>query len=372
MSAEHADALITGPVRGRGAGINPGNRFEDVRLHVLGEHLDDEARDRRGVAANVRTEVLDDHSRTVINKVDSPDLGMRWTFNPYRGCEHGCVYCYARPTHETLGFSCGLDFETRIMAKRDAPALLRKELSAPRWAGEPIVMSGVTDPYQPLEARLRLVRACLEVFVEFRQPIAIITKNRMITRDLDLLRELAVHGTIGCAVSITTLDRTLAAKMEPRASSPSDRLRAIEELSSAGIPVSVMTAPIIPGLNDHEIPAILKAASEAGASGAGYVLLRLPHQLKGLFLDWLHRHYPDRAGKVEGQLREARDGKLYDATFGTRQRGVGARAEQIGRTFDVFSRRYGLNDARRSLNSDAFRKPVGADGSGQMGLFASD
>ena len=331
MTPEHKDALPSGPVRGRGAGLNPGNRFEDIRLHVLGDHLDDIAAENPD-GTQVLTRVYDDKSRSIITKVDSPDLPMmKWTLNPYRGCEHGCIYCYARPYHEYLGFSSGLDFETKIVAKRDAPALLRKFLASPRWQGESIAFSGVTDPYQPIESKLLITRRCLEVFVEFGQPVSVITKNRLILRDLDLLSKLNACGLVSCAISLTTLDNALASRLEPRASAPQARLEAIRALSAAGIPVTVMMAPIIPALNDREIPAVLKAASEAGARSAGYVLLKLPHQIKALFLDWLARHYPDRAAHVESLLRSARDGALNNSEFFTRQRGTGAHAEQIGR-----------------------------------------
>jgi DNA repair photolyase len=306
---EHRDAIPSGPARGRGAGLNPGNRFESIRLHVLGEHLDEIVSENPD-GTQVRTLVYDDRAQSVVNPVDSPDICMKWTLNPYRGCEHGCVYCYARPSHENLGFSCGLDFETKLMVKRDAPELLRRTLLGRRWTGEPIVMSGVTDPYQPVEATLRITRGCLEVMAEMGQSVGMITKNRLILRDLDLLAPLAAKQQASAAVSITTLDPALAAKMEPRASSPRDRLHAVRELSRAGIPVTVMIAPIIPGLNDHEVPALLDAAREAGASSAGYVLLRLPHQIKDLFLEWLARQFPDPAAKVEHHVRETRGGEL--------------------------------------------------------------
>lgn len=379
-AAEYRDGLSQGRVRGRGAGLNPGNRFESIRLHVLGEHLDEvlaEAPD----GAQVRTLVYDDRSRTVINKVDSPDLpGMRWTLNPYRGCEHGCIYCYARPTHEYLGFSCGLDFETRIVAKRDAPASLREALLSPKWAFEPISMSGVTDPYQPVEARLRITRRCLEVMAEFRQPVGVITKNRLIVRDIDVLADLARDGLASAAVSITTLDHDLAMRMEPRAASPRARLEAVERLSAAGVPVAVMMAPIVPGLTDHEIPAVLKAAAEAGATSAGYVMLKLPYQIKDLFLEWLRRHCPQRAAHVESQVREARGGALYKAAFHERQVGCGARAEQIRQAFSVFKRRYGLvRDPMALAKGDGAERVAPARGrperagpareTGQLGLF---
>ncbi|MHC4612829.1 MAG: PA0069 family radical SAM protein [Planctomycetota bacterium] len=353
------------PVRGRGTGLNPANRFEGYSLHVLPETLEEDRRDRPcGVQRTTRVYV--DASRTVLNPVDSPDLNLYWTLNPYRGCEHGCVWCYARPTHETLGFSCGLDFETRIVAKPDAPRLLRSELASPGWAGEAIAMSGVTDPYQPLEAKLRITRGCLEVMAECRQPVTVVTKSRLITRDIDLLSRLARHGAVSVAVSVTTLDPKLAAIMEPRASRPADRLRAIRELSAAGIPVLMYTAPIIPGLNDREIPSLLQAASEAGAQSAHWMMIRLPHQVKTLFLDWMRTHFPDRASRIEGLIRELHGGRLYDSRFGVRSRGRGPVAEQIASTFKVFARRHGLDKPLKRPSSSAFRRPADA---AQLMLF---
>lgn len=360
---------LTPAPRGRGAGFNPGNRHERVRLTLDGEHLDhdlaqraDEARER-GVDApdlappSVATTILDDSTRTIINPVESPDLGFRWTVNPYRGCEHGCVYCYARPTHENLGMSSGLDFETKIVAKRDAAELLAKELRRERWMGEPFMLSGVTDAYQPVERDLGITRACLEVCAERSQPLTVVTKNRLVTRDIDLLSRLASLPT-GCAaqvaISLTTLDPALARSMEPRASAPRDRLRAMRELSSAGIPVAVMMAPIVPGLTDHEIPRVLEAAADHGATSAGWVLLRLPWQNKAVFFEWLTREFPERAGRVEAFIREARGGDLYDSSWGVRQRGEGERAAQIARTFDLFARRLRLDGRRGALSSAGF------------------
>ncbi|MCZ6612239.1 MAG: PA0069 family radical SAM protein [Planctomycetota bacterium] len=343
--------------RGRGAGLNPGNRFESLRLHVLGDELDDRLREHpRGV--QLPTMVFHDRAQRVINRVDSPDLGFNWTLNPYRGCEHGCVYCYARPTHETLGFSCGLDFETKIVVKQNAPELLRRELASPRWLGEPIVMSGVTDCYQPLEAKLKITRRCLEVFADCRQPVSIVTKNRLVVRDLDLLASLAGYGAVSVAISLTTLDAKLAGAMEPRTSRPADRLRAMRELAEAGIPVAAMLAPIIPGLNDREIPHLLKAAAQAGATSAGWIMLRLPHQVKALFLDWLARHLPHQAPRIERLIREMRGGELYEATPTLRMRGRGPLAEQIAATFKVFTKRNKLDRKSQPLSSTAFRRPT--------------
>ena len=276
--------------------------------------------------------------------------------------------CYARPTHETLGFSCGLDFETKIVVKPDAPQLLRRELSADKWRGEPIVMSGVTDSYQPLERRLEITRRCLEVFADFRQPVSIVTKNRLIVRDLDHLAALAHHKAVVVAISLTTLDPQLTAVMEPRTSRPHDRLRAIGELADAGIPVCAMLAPIIPGLNDWEIPRLLKAAAEAGAGSATWVMLRLPYQVKTLFLDWLRVHFPDRAGHIEGLLRGLHGGRLTESRFGDRMRGQGPFAAQIADTFRVFAARYGLDRPLPSPSSAHFRRPRDA---AQLSLFDS-
>jgi DNA repair photolyase len=265
-----------------------------------------------------------------------------------------------------LGFSCGLDFETKIVAKPDAPQLLRRELAAPSWRGEPIVMSGVTDCYQPLEAKLAITRGCLEVMAECRQPVSIVTKHRLVVRDLELLKALAAHRAVSVALSVTTLDQKLAAVMEPRASRPADRLRAVSELADAGIPVSVLLAPIIPGLNDHEIPRLLRAAADAGAGAARWVMLRLPHQVKTIFLDWLAVNFPNRAARIEALVRELHGGRLYDPAWGSRMRGQGAVAEHIASTFRVFAARYGLDGAMPAPSSSAFRPPRDA---GQLSLF---
>lgn len=366
---EFRDHLPTGPVRGRGAGLNPGNRFEGVRLHVLGDHLDEVVAENPD-GTKVATRIYEDHSRTILNPIESPDIPCNWSVNPYRGCEHGCIYCYARPGHEYLGLSSGLDFETRIFAKLRAPELLRAELSKPGWKGEPIMFAGVTDPWQPVEAKLRLTRRILEVCVEFGQPVSAVTKNHLITRDIDLLGELAAHNAARAAVSVTTLDNRLAAKMEPRASSPRERLAAIRELTAAGVPVAVMVAPIIPGLNDHEMPAILEAAAEAGATGAGYVMLRLPHQIKDLFLEWLQRHVPERAAKVESLIRQMRGGELYEAGYFQRQRGQGPRADGIRAAFELFTRRYGLNKGRSGVSGAWFmEKRAAAEAARRGGLL---
>lgn len=347
------------PVRGRGASHDLPNRFE--RLHLEPDtELAGEGEPAR------KTRFLIDRSRTVISRNSSPDLGFSVSLNPYRGCEHGCSYCYARPTHEYLGFSAGLDFESRIMAKPDAPELLRHALSAPGWQPQTLALSGVTDPYQPVERRLGITRACLEVLLECRHPVSIVTKNHLVTRDIDILARMAEHGTAMVTLSITTLRSDLRRVMEPRTSIPARRLAAVQALADAGIPVGVNVAPLIPGLNDHEMPEILGAAREAGASCAGMMLLRLPFAVRDLFAEWLAQHFPDRRGKVLGRLREMHGGRLYDARFGRRGRGRGPFAEHLGNLFRVSCRKLGLKRRSYDLATDAFRRPERA---GQMRLF---
>ena len=276
--------------------------------------------------------------------------------NPYRGCEHGCIYCYARPTHEFLGFSAGLDFETRIMVKDRAPELLQKELSSPKWKPQVIAMSGVTDCYQPVERRLKLTRGCLEVLADFRNPVGIVTKNHLVTRDIDVLGELARHECAVVMISITTLDTDLRKVMEPRTSPPASRLAAIEALSRAGIPVGVLVAPVVPGLTDHEMPAILAAAAKAGARFAGHVVLRLPHAVAPLFEQWLGEHFPDRKDKVLNRIRSLRGGKLNNAQFGSRMRGEGIFADQIHQMFNVACRKAGIGKRDLELSTKHFRR----------------
>ena len=343
-----------GAVRGRGAAANPTNRFERIDI----DFEPGESPAERGDAPP--TELFRDDSKTVLSRNDSPDLGFQYSLNPYRGCEHGCIYCYARPTHEYLGFSAGLDFESRILVKEKAPELLRRALENPRWTPQVIMLSGVTDPYQPIERRLRVTRRCLEVLAEFRNPVAIVTKNHLVTRDLDLLLELNQFQACAVHLSITSVSPSLSARMEPRASSPRRRLEALRELSEAGIPCGVMAAPIIPSLNDDQIPAILEAAAEAGARRAGYILVRLPHGLRELFADWLSTHFPDRRDRVLNRLREARDGDLNDPRFHHRMKGSGEYAEQIGRLFETVRRRVGLEGGRsgrtESPSAASFRR----------------
>jgi DNA repair photolyase len=338
----------------RGAATNPGNRFE--RIHVV---ADPEVEADCDLGARpVPTQYLKDPSREAIARNQSPDVGFDASVNPYRGCMHGCSYCYARPTHEYLGFSAGLDFETKILVKPDAPALLRRALSSPRWQPEVIALSGVTDPYQPVERRLRITRGCLEVLAEFRNPVAIVTKGALVERDADLLSELARHSAAAVNVSVTSLDDRLRRVLEPRASSPRRRLAAIEALARAGVPVSVMVAPVIPGLNDAEIPAIVAAAADAGATRAHLVMLRLPHAVAPLFEDWLDRHAPERKQRVLNRVREMRGGRLNEPRFHSRMRGSGKYAEQIHDLFALACRRAGLTTERAPLSTAAFRRPT--------------
>ena len=343
--------------RGRGATGNPAGRFE--RLATIAEHVDDD--DDRPPRA---TELYRDTSKSILSYNDSPDVGMTVYLNAYRGCEHGCIYCYARPYHEYLGLSAGVDFESRIFVKENAAALLRRELGAKSWTPQPIGFSGVTDCYQPVERKLKITRACLEVLAEFRNPVGIITKSHTVTRDIDVLRELASHNAAVVILSITTLDDHVSGVMEPRASRPQRRLDALRQLSAAGIPVGVNVAPIVPGLTDHEVPAILKAAADAGATTAGRIVLRLPYGVKDLFADWLEAHFPDRKAKVLNRVRDMRDGKLNDPNFGSRMSGEGPFAEAIHQVFDLHRRKLGLTK-RHELSTAAFRQPPGP----QLGLF---
>ncbi len=364
------DALPRGPAHRRGAGLNPGNRFESVRLHILGEEIDRQLIEREGDDGQlhkVERQVFFDRTQRIINRVaPSSDVPFDWTVNPYRGCEHGCIYCFARPYHEYLGFSSGLDFEIKLMAKPDAPRLLKAELASPRWKPEPIVMSAITDIYQPIEHTLRIARQCLEVMAECGQPVSTMTKSALVLRDTDLWAKLASTNAGRVIITLVTLDAELAQKLEPRASAPSARLRAIRQLTDAGVPVSVNVAPVIPGLTDVEMPRILEAVAQAGARRASWVLLRLPYQLKDLFLDWLKRSvHPDRARKIESLIRQARGGKLYDGR-NDRYQGQGPLVGQLNQTFEVFTRRYGLNRDVRPLSGAGFRRP---DVSGQGVLF---
>ncbi len=345
-------------IRGRGAAVNPPNRFEAVHVEP-----DPEAPPDEQVAP--RTRFLRDASRSVLARNDSPDLGFEWGLNPYRGCEHGCSYCYARPYHEYLGMSAGLDFETKVLVKEDAPELLRDELSRRAWKPALIAMSGVTDCYQPAERRLGITRRCLEVLADFANPVQVITKNHLVTRDADVLARLAAVQAAAVFVTIPTLDGALARTLEPRASTPSRRLEAISRLAAAGVPVGVMIAPVIPGLTEHEILGVVKAAAAAGASFAGHALLRLPGAVEPLFLDWIDRHVPEKKSKILSRIRETRGGKLDDGTFGRRMRGAGVLAEQLRQIFGVACRGAGISTRAPELSTAAFRIPRGP----QLELF---
>jgi DNA repair photolyase len=337
------------PIRGRGAAENPHNRFE-----LLVYERDPEANVEETPAP--QTQFFQDRSRSIIARNDSPDVGFSASVNPYRGCEHGCIYCYARPTHEYLGLSAGLDFETKILVKHDAPELLRRELMSSSWEPQPLALSGVTDCYQPIERHLKLTRGCLEVLAEFRNPAIIVTKNQLVTRDIDVLGKLAEHQGIAVFISVTSLDCELARKLEPRTTQPPGRLEAIRTLAEAGIPVGTLIAPVIPGLNDHEIPAIIAAVADAGARYAGYVMLRLPHSLPQLFEQWLERHYPERKDKVLSRIRSVRSGRISDPRFGSRMSGEGEIAEMIGNMFKLASQKAGLTRSP-DLSTAAFRRP---------------
>jgi DNA repair photolyase len=346
MNVDPADRQV----RGRGANINPPNRFE--ALHYEAEDWCEPETENRPV----RTQFFRDDSQSVISYNDSPDLGFDASLNPYRGCEHGCAYCYARPTHEYLGFSAGIDFESRILVKQNAAELLAAELARRSWVPQLLVLSGVTDPYQPIERKLEITRACLRVLADFRNPVAIVSKNHLVTRDCDLLAELAAWNAGRVTLSITTLDSSLARILEPRASSPSHRLEAVAKLRDARIPVGVNIAPIIPGINDHEVPRIAEAAANAGAESAAYTVIRLPLTVAPVFVAWLERHFPERKEKVLNAIRSMRQGRLNTPDFGARMRGDGPLAEQIRQIFRVSCNRAGLGEFRSELSTAAFRR----------------
>ncbi len=337
--------------RGRGATGNPASRFEAMHVELDPvEPSEDEER------PTLKTQFFRDGTKTIIASNNSPDVSFERSVNPYRGCEHGCAYCFARPTHEYLGFSAGLDFESKIMVKENAPELLAAELSSPKWKPQTVVMSGVTDPYQPVERKLQITRRCLEVLAKFRNPVGMLTKNRLVTRDIDVMRELAAHNAVAINLSVTTLDPKLQRILEPRTSPPQARLDAVAQLRAAGIPVGVMVAPIVPGITDHEVPAILAACGKAGAQFAGYVVLRLPWAVAPIFERWLDEHFPGHKEKVLGRIRSMRGGKLYDYRWSKRQEGEGIFATQIESMFEVAKRRAGIGE-RPQLSTAAFRRP---------------
>ena len=341
------------PVKGRGVAYDPPNRFETVHVEMEPGHYAEE---------KPRTEFLADATRSIVARNQSPDVGFDASVNPYRGCEHGCVYCYARPTHEYLGFSSGLDFERKILVKLRAPELLRDELSKPSWRPQVLGMCGVTDAFQPVERRLRLTRGCLEVLRDFRNPVTIVTKNHLVTRDADILADLASHDCAQVTISVTTLRNGLQRVMEPRTSIPARRLDAIRTLADAGVPVGVFVAPVIPGLTDEELPAIVQAAAAAGARYASYLILRLPMGVADHFTQWLEVHFPDRRDKVLGRIRGMRGGKLNDPAFHRRFRGQGEYARQIRGLFRAAVRKAGLDRKPPPLSTAAFRRGGGVQG----------
>lgn len=356
MMNANSPAVSRALPRGRGVFGNTERRFSEIQI----------AYDEGEEPTKIRTKFYRDHSSSVISRNTSPDLPFAASVNPYRGCEHGCAYCYARPTHEYLGYSAGVDFESRIMVKLDAPNLLRKEFARLGYRAEKLSLSGVTDCYQPVEKKLRITRGILEVLAECRHPVTIVTKNHLVTRDIDLLSELAEFHAVAVMLSITSLDSALTHRLEPRASAPRQRLEAIRALTEAGIPAGVMTAPIIPGLNDNEIPAILTAASEAGAVFAGYTVVRLPFSVKEIFAAWLDEHFPDRKAKILGRIEETQGRTLSHPDFGKRLRGVGVWADQVAALFKVAVKRAGIPQKRAELSADSFRRPV--DPGGQLEL----
>ena len=349
-----APAIPQVKARGRGVGSNSSGRFEAFKRSGIddGWHREDED------LPVLKTHVTEEAARSIIARNISPDISFDRSINPYRGCEHGCSYCYARPSHAYLGLSAGLDFESRLFAKTNAVELLHKELGAKGYEPATIALGANTDPYQPVERQYRLTREILKILNECNHPVGIVTKSALVTRDIDILKPMAEKGLVKVAVSITTLDHKLSRQMEPRASAPGKRLQALELLAASGIPTVAMTAPIIPAINDMEIEKLLGAAQSAGAREAGYVLLRLPHELKDLFREWLEREFPDRAKHVMNLVRDIRGGRDNDPEFGARMTGRGPYAWQIGRRFELACKRLGLNKAKLKLRTDLFERPI--------------
>ncbi len=337
-------------LKGRGAQINTPNRFEnqiyDKNPTVTWE--DDQTQ--------IKTQYIDVHAKSIVNKVESSDVGMEYSLNPYQGCEHGCVYCYARNTHAYWGYSAGLDFEQKILVKKDAPALLAKKLRSKNWTAAPIVMSGNTDCYQPIERKLEITRKLLEVFWQFRHPVGLITKNNLILRDMDILTKLAAHNLVHASISLTTLDMELQNKLEPRTAHPLNRLKAIEKLAANGIPVNVMLAPIIPGLNEHEILKMAEAVAERGATSITHIVVRLNGDIGEIFTDWLEKNFPDRAQKILNKIKETHGGQLNDSRVGTRMSGEGKIAKIIADQVKLARKKYGLNKKKVSLNLDMYEQ----------------
>ena len=362
MVRKSAIRLRDSRVRGRGAAINPSGRFEALRHSEFNDGW--QALDE---LPPFKTSVTAETPRTVITRNDSADLHFDRSINPYRGCEHGCVYCFARPTHAHMGLSAGLDFETKLFAKPNAAKLLRKELARPGYSAKPLAIGTNTDPYQPIEKQWRITRGLLEVLEECGHPVGVVTKSSLILRDMDILARMAAKGLARVAISVTSLDRRLSRAMEPRAATPALRLDTIRQLSEAGIPTSVLVAPVVPALNDHEMERILDAAKGNGAKSASYILLRLPHEVSDLFKEWLLRHYPDKYTHALSVLRSMRGGKDYDSEWGTRMKGVGPYAWQLGRRFELSAKKLGLRELRETLRTDLFQIPkVNND---QLSLF---
>ena len=347
---------------GRGAATSESGRFERHAREAV-----DDGWDRDDDLPPLRTEVSEERPRSLINYVRSPDIPFDRTINPYRGCEHGCIYCFARPSHAYLGLSPGLDFETRLVARPDAPEVLSRELRAPRYRPEAVAIGTNTDPYQPIERDRSIMRGCLEVLRAFRHPVGIVTKGTLIERDIDILSDMAAHGLARVGISVTTLDAGLSRKMEPRVPSPRRRLETIRRLSAAGIEVRLMVSPVVPGLTDHEVERILEAGAEAGASAASWIMLRLPREVAPLWQDWLAEHYPDRAARVMARLREMHGGEVYSSRWHHRMRGEGPHAELIGKRFARAARRLGLDRRLPPLRTDLFAPPPRAGD--QLSLF---
>lgn len=361
--ANARDSADTSRARGRAATLNPTGRFETHSKHVF-----DDGWQTLDELPPFKTEVHAERPKTIITKNDSPDIHFDRSINPYRGCEHGCIYCFARPSHAYMGLSSGLDFETSLFTKPNAAQLLEQEISKKNYKPRTIAIGTNTDPYQPIEKQWRITREILEVLEAANHPVAIVTKSSLVTRDADILSRMASKGLAKVAVSITSLDRKLSRAMEPRAATPGLRLKTIRDLSIQGIPVSVMVAPVIPALNDHEIERILDSAQAAGALEAGFILLRLPREVSPLFRDWLLNHYPDRYRHVMNLLRAMRGGKDYDAEYGKRMRGDGPYAWQIGRRFEISCKKLGLNETKRRLVTNLFERPI-EQTENQLNLF---
>ena len=354
------------PIVGRGAQVSPPNRYQRIHVEAELEQLEHDEETLHDLALP-RTEIYEDDSQSIVSKNDSPDIPFDYSLNAYRGCAHGCAYCYARPTHEYLGLSAGLDFETKLFVKPRAPELFRNFLSQSSWQAEPIMLSGVTDCYQGIERHFKLTRQCLQVAADANQPMMITTKNALVARDLDILQPMAERRLISVAISITSLDQSLTKILEPRTSAPTARLRAVRELSEAGVPVMVMVAPIIPGLNDDEMPAILEAAAAHGAQSASYTMLRLPTSVRPIFLDWVDRFIPAKKQRIENAIRAVRDGQLNTAEFGARMRGTGIMADQLSALFKILKKKHNLDRPSPVLDRTQFVPPV--DKHGQLRLF---